>query len=112
MTQSIAIYVINSLLGIIIGLLVSKIKNINAKHQETVDEQKKQNDAIQEAVTALASDSFFRMCRHLIDQEEIDEDDFENLTRLYHAYKGLGLNGTGTKLYNQISQKPIRTNRR
>lgn len=107
MITQIAVYVINSILGIVIGLLVSKIRDTKNIHQEALEEQRKQNDKIREGVMATVSDSYFHMCRRLIDRDYIADDDFENFTRLYNAYKGLGMNGTGTKLYEQISEKKI-----
>lgn len=60
------------------------------------------------ALKALAQDAFFRYCRYLEPCETLSSTESENLTSLYEGYHSLGLNGTGDKLYKQISSKPIR----
>lgn len=99
--DGIIMYCINCFLGVLIGALFAWGKGLAKKSHE-------KDEAIKQGVTATVSDSFFRMCRYLADMNEIDEDDYENFTRLYEAYRALGLNGKGEKLYNQISKKPIK----
>lgn len=61
-----------------------------------------------DALKALAHDSFYRQCRYLLPHETISEDELENLNYLHDAYTSLGLNGTGEELYKRCLQKSIR----
>ena len=61
-----------------------------------------------DALKALAHDSFYRQCRYLLAKEYITEDELENLNYLYDAYTSLGMNGTGEELYRRCVEKPIK----
>lgn len=58
-------------------------------------------------IKALAHDAYFRHCRYLLLKEEITEEELENHTYLWNAYKGQGLNGTGEKLHAEVLQKKV-----
>lgn len=68
----------------------------------------KKSKSYDKALKALAHDAFYRYCRYLEPCETLSSSESENLTYLYEGYHSLGLNGTGDKLYKQISSKPIR----
>ena len=88
--------IVTALAGTLVGAVVIWMKQIYVKD--------KVND---EALKALAHDSFHRQCRELLPQETITEDDLENLNYLYESYKALGLNGTGEELYRRCLMKEI-----
>ena len=67
----------------------------------------KKEKVYDQALKALAHDSFHRQCRQLLGQETITEDELENLNYLYESYKALGLNGTGKELYKRCLDKEI-----
>ena len=67
----------------------------------------KKEKVYDQALKALAHDSFHRQCRQLLAQESITEDELENLNYLYESYKALGLNGTGEELYRRCLGKEI-----
>ena len=69
----------------------------------------KKSKAYDKSLKALAHDAYFRYCRYLMPNETLTEAEMENLTYLYESYHALGLNGTGDKLYQQISAKPVAT---
>lgn len=58
-------------------------------------------------IEALAHDAYFRHCRHLLQFDEIPEEELENHEMLYRAYKAQGLNGTGDKLHQEIISKKV-----
>lgn len=58
-------------------------------------------------IDALAHDAYFRHCRYLLPLESISEVEYENHEFLYKAYKAQGLNGTGDRMHELISQKEI-----
>lgn len=69
----------------------------------------KKSKAYDKSLKALAHDAYFRYCRYLMPNETLSEAELENFTYLYESYHALGLNGTGDKLYKQISEKPVKT---
>lgn len=68
----------------------------------------KKNQVYENAIKALAHDSFYKACRELIRKEFITEDELENLNYLHDAYTALGMNGTGEELYKRCVEKEIR----
>ena len=87
---------IKTLVGIVIGALIMWIKDIMNKGK-----------AQDNAVKAIAHDSFYRQCRELISKDSITESELENLNYLHEAYTALGMNGTGEELYKRCLDKPI-----
>ena len=67
----------------------------------------KKSKAYDKSLKALAHDAYFRCCRYLLPNETLTEAELENFNYLYDSYHSLGLNGTGDKLYQQISAKPV-----
>lgn len=61
-----------------------------------------------DALKALAHDSFYRQCRYLLQQDSISEDELENLNYLHDAYTALGMNGTGEELYRRCLERPLK----
>ena len=88
--------VIKTLVGMIIGALIMWVKDILNKGK-----------AQDNAVMAIAHDSFYRQCRELISKDSITESELENLNYLHDAYSSLGMNGTGEELYRRCLDKPI-----
>lgn len=88
--------VIKTLVGMIIGALIMWVKDILNKGK-----------AQDNAVKAIAHDSFYRQCRELISKDSITESELENLNYLHDAYSSLGMNGTGEELYRRCLDKPI-----
>ncbi|MDF7639931.1 hypothetical protein PT285_11015 [Lactobacillus sp. ESL0791] len=48
------------------------------------------------------------LCYEAIQQGFITEEQFTRLNQVYNVYHSLGGNGSGTKLYQQASQLPIK----
>lgn len=67
--------------------------------------------AIEKEIKALAHDALFRFCREIMAQSYITEYQLENLEHLYGGYSGLGMNGTGKKLYEFCKELPIKEGR-
>lgn len=87
-------------LGTVVSVLVTR-------HYQKKD--KKENDlkTMNDAIAALAHDSYFRHCRFLLTKEKITESEHENHDYLYKAYHSLGLNGIGDKMHKQILDKEV-----
>lgn len=68
----------------------------------------RRNRVFNNALKALAHDSFYRQCRYLLHRDYIKEDELENLNYLHDAYKALGMNGTGEELYKRCIEKPLK----
>ena len=89
--------VITAASGAFVGAVILWVKN-------TLRKMKVYDDALR----ALAHDSFYRQCRYLLQQDGISEDELENLNYLHDAYTALGMNGTGEELYRRCVEKEIR----
>ena len=89
--------VITAASGAFVGAVILWVKN-------TLRKMKVYDDALR----ALAHDSFYRQCRYLLQQDGISEDELENLNYLHDAYTALGMNGTGEELYKRCLEKPLK----
>lgn len=89
---------INSLISAAIGALISAIvvgvKGLGAKRKAEAF-----------ALNALTRDAYFRDCRYVLEKDELTPAEFENVEQLRVAYKGLGMNGTGDWLWEQVKAK-------
>lgn len=63
--------------------------------------------SLTKVIRALSHDALFTRCEMLIRRGSISTDELENLDMLYDAYKGLGMNGAGTELYNRCRALPL-----
>lgn len=95
--DTILTYIITTIIGIIIGGIISFVKMNHSR-----------NKVMFEAIKATVSDSYFRVCRTLSNKPSISRAEYENFERLYKSYRGLGMNGEGEKLYEQIHNKPLK----
>ena len=89
--------VITAASGAFVGAMILWLKNMLRKMKVYDD-----------ALKALAHDSFFRQCRYLLQQDSIREDGLENLNYLHDAYTALGMNGTGEELYRRCLERPLK----
>ena len=88
---------IKTLVGIVIGALIVWVKDV-------LNKGKTQDNAVK----AIAHDSFYRQCRELISKDSITESELENLNYLHEAYTALGMNGTGEELYRRCLEKELK----
>lgn len=72
---------------------------INRKDKKSVERQ---------AMLALLHDRLYRLCQSYIKQGYVTIDQLDNLMYLWKPYEGLGGNGTGKKLYDQVLQLPLK----
>lgn len=93
-------YILKSFIGLacagVFGAAVEYVKRSLTKQK-----------VIETEIKALAHDALFRCCRELMRHDEIEVDELENLEYLFRGYSGLGLNGTGEKIYHQIKAKKV-----
>ncbi len=71
----------------------------NRRNKKSVERQ---------AMLALLHDRLYRLCQSYIKQGYVKVDQLDNLTYLWQPYEGLGGNGTGKKLYDQVLQLPLK----
>lgn len=72
---------------------------INRKDKKSVERQ---------AMLALLHDRLYRLCQDYIKQGYVTIDQLDNLMYLWQPYEGLGGNGTGKKLYDQVLELPLK----
>jgi hypothetical protein len=85
-----------SALGLIVKCIWTRVK-------KEVKEQK----YIKTGVLAIIHDRLYQSCRYYIEKGSVSVDELSNVGYLYTSYHELGGNGTGTQLYNRVSQLPI-----
>lgn len=96
---------IDYLIKTFIGLACAGIFGVCVEYvKRSIIKQK----SIETEIKALAHDALFRFCREIILQGYITEGQHENLEHLYKGYKGLGMNGTGKKLYETCDTLPMK----
>lgn len=89
-----ASWAITSALGAAIAMLASGAKGAH-----------KRQKAMEDGMKALVRAQLFNMHEKFVVHGEVcSYDDKEQATRLFEAYKALGGNGTGAKIYNQIME--------
>lgn len=71
----------------------------NRKDKKSVERQ---------AMLALLHDRLYRLCQNYIKQGYVTVGQLDNLMYLWQPYEGLGGNGTGKKLYDQVLQLPLK----
>lgn len=71
----------------------------NRRNKKSVERQ---------AMLALLHDRLYRLCQSYIKQGYVKVDQLDNLMYLWQPYEGLGGNGTGKKLYDQVLQLPLK----
>lgn len=105
----IATSAITSIVGALVGGIIAwaKAQEKMRKDNKEADEQERQN--IMEVLKVIIHDSYFRVCKELINEEEITDADYENFTKLHKSYTSLGMNGRGEWYYHQIKDKPTKT---
>lgn len=83
----------NGLWAVVNGILT------NRRNKKSVERQ---------AMLALLHDRLYRLCQSYIKQGYVKVDQLDNLMYLWQPYEGLGGNGTGKKLYDQVLQLPLK----
>lgn len=93
--------IISTAISFIVGGLCTAVVKL-------VQDIKRKDDAIEQAVKALIHDSFFRYCRYLLKEGHLTTETLENLEHLYISYKAMGLNGSGDKMMEECKKMPIK----
>ena len=70
--------------------------------------RRKKKSVERQAMLALLHDRLYRLCQSYIKQGYVKVDQLDNLMYLWKPYEGLGGNGTGKKLYDQVLQLPLK----
>lgn len=99
---------INTVLGVVIGALVTKIKALQARKKEQEEKTEESGEATNAALMALLHDRIYELAERCIVRGSISFDEFDNLTYLFTPYEKLGGNGTGKDLYAKCKNLPRR----
>ncbi len=102
--------IILSLFGIgIVGFLIKLYKLVqDSKHKKLAKQQMTDSrlDNLEKAQMATLHNKIYKQCQEHIERGWISLDDFDDLTYLFDAYKALGGNGTGEKIFNKVANLP------
>ena len=105
--------VVTSGTAIVIYIIKSSIKMVVEQMMEEIDEHFKEDIAEQEVikygVLSLSHYILYKQCQFLIDRGYVTVSELDDLEHLYSGYSALGGNGTGTKLYEDCKNLPIKS---
>lgn len=59
-------------------------------------------------IKALTHDALFGRCNEILAKGELTTESLENLDTIFECYTGLGMNGSGEKLYNDCMKLPVK----
>jgi hypothetical protein len=92
--------------GTVIAFLKARLKMYKAREAE----EKQEMQLIRSALQCLLHNQLFSEAKRYVVLGYIPSDDAEEITRsvdqVYHAYRGLGGNGTGEELYERFKKLP------
>lgn len=66
----------------------------------------KRQKALEEGVKALLHDRLFQDCHQHTKRGWISYEELKNMQHIYEAYHGLGGNGAGTTVFEEVSRLP------
>lgn len=96
--QSVVIWIVTGVLGVASGWAASKWRDI-----------RKRDRSLEAGVRELLLAQLESLRREMVDAGGVADDDLKGRAqRLYDAYHGMGGNGHGTALNNDIQNAPIR----
>lgn len=65
-------------------------------------------DLLKDSNLALSHDKLYTYCTTYIERGYVTVNELDNLDYLFNSYKGLGGNGTGEHLYNEVKKLKIK----
>lgn len=83
------------------------------RRAERDDKRRREDSAERKMLIALAHDRIYTICGHIIDEvqegkrEGVTAAEYNNLRILYEGYVAIGGNGTGKRLFDEVSRLPI-----
>ena len=99
---------ISGFAGWLIASLRARAESQHRKEQES----DKQLKALEDGVRALLHDRLFSFYTQYESAESIPSKTWPEIEQMYHAYHALGGNGTGTRLFELLEQKPLQSDDR
>lgn len=100
--------VFTTVVGILLGYLANWLRTLLAKQKTEVRKQEEKTNAIMYAVGILLRDRLYGYHDNYTRKGYISADDLQAVEDTYNAYHALGMNGVGTKVFEEIKKLPIR----
>ena len=99
--------------GLVVYLVKHSMKIVIDKVMDEIDEHFKEDveeqRAIKYGVLSLSHYILYKQCQDLIRRGYITISELDDLEHLYSGYSALGGNGTGTKLFKDCKNLPIKS---
>lgn len=86
------------------AVLSNGFKNIRKTYKKT----RANMNALKEADLALLHYRIYKCCQQCLDRGYATLEDLDNLEYFWEAYRNLGGNGTGEKLYRDVKKLPVK----
>lgn len=90
------------------------ITYIMQRRAERRAEAQKADSAERKMLIALAHDRIYDICTRILTEysaglrDHVDASELHNLQIMYDGYKGIGGNGTGSRLFEAVADLPVR----
>ena len=97
-------FILEYWIQVLFGILTSLVAYLVTRIKKWTKEQ----DEVKDGVLALLHDRLYESGCYHIAREEISVDGMKNYEYLYKSYHSLGGNGTGTEIYNRVTNLPLK----
>ena len=96
-----------SIVGVVIGLLVAKIRSLVQQKKDTQKADSDIAEALKEGMAILLRRQLFDYYSKYEHEESIPAREWQDIEETHHVYNRLGGNHTGDRLYESLRQKHI-----
>ncbi|MBQ1294971.1 MAG: hypothetical protein IIY21_13090 [Clostridiales bacterium] len=93
--------ILNSVLSIVLTGVMGYVVWLLQNHKNSKDDTKM-------ALVVLLRETIELRYSLYVDRESLTKEEYKDFEELYQVYHRLGGNGTGTRMYEEIKQKPVK----
>lgn len=97
----------NTMVGIIIGGLVTWITTFSKKQKEKDRERKEHDKNMDAGMAILLRTQLVSWYSVYQNKDTVGKDDWEDIESVYKVYKALGGNHTGDKIFHELENKHL-----
>jgi hypothetical protein len=87
------------------------VNTIITAHQKKNNKEDEDSKLIKQALLALLHDAIYDKCTTILEIRAVSPDDYENIETMIKPYESLGGNGTVHKLWTEVQELPIYSER-
>jgi len=99
--------IINAILTGLVSILMKRMQDLYKETQKEKQLEEERQSILFQSVGAMIKDRLFHSCFNVLDRGVITVDERDAIIALYNSYHALGLNSTGTELYERAMDLKI-----